>query len=472
VYDAAGSELNHLYGNRPFSSVSLAGDYGHVLTGPPRTKRLVFDLRTGKPLGMLPKLNRYVVVLQPPPRASPARRPAAAVAGTGAEAYTFSERGKAVKIRSRLFYRQRVVGRLVGTAEGRAFYKIMVVGVRLTCFSVGRVRDLGHIGSLNCPGRLGDRPLVDFNAVEIGRGSPAEYFKLEGFAADQVATVAARDTDRKTLATVTPARNTYVFPQPLPEGVASVVALDGDGNELTPRSGTPQDFPEFLHGPRATRVQPSALKNPIQRGENRGVVVTVGANDVVLFDATRADRNVRRLAGRSQIGFACFKLPPTRRDPTYVFSSARLVAKVAVRLGGIAVPLTGCELQGSYGHRWRDQYGTHSLVEIALTERGQRYFADRAAARDLALFVRSPKTKRIRRETGERLRADLRREYGPRIVALESSDESPPAGEVGYWIRGDRTIFAERSTTGFRFFVELVRGRIKRANVGSLAGVF
>ncbi|MBD0349001.1 MAG: hypothetical protein ICV59_07605, partial [Thermoleophilia bacterium] len=74
IYHATGSELAHLYGYRQFSNVKLAGDYGHVLLGPPRRKRLVFDLRTGKPLGMLPKLGRLIEVLPPPPRASPARR--------------------------------------------------------------------------------------------------------------------------------------------------------------------------------------------------------------------------------------------------------------------------------------------------------------------------------------------------------------------------------------------------------------
>jgi hypothetical protein len=78
VYDDAGKALQHLYDGRRFNNVQLAGGYGHVLLGPPRTKRLVFDLRTGKPLGMLPRLKRYVVVLDPPPTAGPARRLSAA----------------------------------------------------------------------------------------------------------------------------------------------------------------------------------------------------------------------------------------------------------------------------------------------------------------------------------------------------------------------------------------------------------
>jgi hypothetical protein len=145
---------------------------------------------------------------------------------------------------------------------------------------------------------------------------------------------------------------------------------------------------------------------------------------------------------------------------------------IAFKALGFKPPFDGCELQGSYGHRWRDQYGTHSAVEIALTPRARRYFANRAAARDLALFVRSRKTQQIRRSLGAELIAALRREYGTAVVVLASKSETAPVGAVGVWASGSRTVFSERSSAGVRFFVELENGKIVKESVRGLAFVF
>lgn len=67
AYDLSGRSLYHLYGSRPFSSVAFAGSYGHVLLGPPRRKRLIFDANTGRRLGTLPALTRPIELLPPAP---------------------------------------------------------------------------------------------------------------------------------------------------------------------------------------------------------------------------------------------------------------------------------------------------------------------------------------------------------------------------------------------------------------------
>jgi hypothetical protein len=64
AYNVVGRRLYHLYGNRAFSDIEVAGDYGHILLGPPRTRRLVFDLRGGRRLGMLPALRDPIEVLR------------------------------------------------------------------------------------------------------------------------------------------------------------------------------------------------------------------------------------------------------------------------------------------------------------------------------------------------------------------------------------------------------------------------
>jgi hypothetical protein len=219
--------------------------------------------------------------------------------------------------------------------------------------------------------------------------------------------------------------------------------------------------------PTRSDVPPS---KPIQRGSGNGVSVTAGANGVVLFDATRIDPHARALIGRG-VGLGCFKL--TREfgifDTRGIFFSGRFAPSAAVRLFGLSPPLDGCEIQGSYGHRWPDRNGSHSAVEIPLTDTGRRYFADRVAARDLALFVRTAKVQRVRKLTGAALVAGLSR-YP--IVRLGSALSSPPLGKIGYALEPDGVVFVERSASGHRFEVEVRHRRIVKQNLKPYAFVF
>jgi len=198
--------------------------------------------------------------------------------------------------------------------------------------------------------------------------------------------------------------------------------------------------------------------------------VTAGANGVVLFDASGIDPHARALIGRG-VGLGCFKL--TREfgifDARELLFSGRFASSVAVRIFGLSHPWDGCEIQGSYGHRWPDRNGSHSAVEIALTDKGRRYFADRAAARDLALFVRSAKMQRIRKLTG----AALIRGLAPYpIVRLGSPDASPALGKIGYAPTADGVTFVERSGSGRRFVVEVRNRRIVGKKLRPYALVF
>ena len=659
VYDAAGAEIAHLYGASAFSNVELAGHYGHVLTAPSRTKRLAFDAQNGKALGMLPRLRRYVVVLDPPPAPSrhssavpsapspsghdPAafdraarpsdalptwfhhhghppgtvtesrllaryvdgrhrvyrlfvyhvrsvdglqtctalivltgfgggcspsplfqagrslvsgsggvlygiaapgvgavkaqalhghrtmrltsdggfihdchrhdgchciisalsaydtngteidrielpsmgctRRGRTAAAGRAARApgaYSFSHVGRRIRTRRShrsFFFHRRAIVFLVASRSGSSFYRISPAGSGFTCFGNGSATRPGEVGVLDCPDRVGDRPLIEFNggvAIAPSTGRVAGPSTADGFAADGVATIEARDADDNVLATVSPKNNVYAFPTPLPKGVTKLVALDDAGRVLPNRAGRTQHAPPYLFGPRIGRVKPTFLRSPVTRVVARGVIVTLGRNGVVLFDATHAEPLVSRraLAAKSKnVTYACFRVTnPTRADSTGLLH--QYLPQLAVHVRGLGAALDGCEIQGGQGHRWRDQYGTHALVEAAFTPAGRRFFADRAAARDLTLFLRSSLTQRTRHLTGDALRAALTRAYGRRIVALRSPAASPPVGQLGYWADGARTIFVERSETGTRFFVELSNGQIRRHNLGSLGGAF
>jgi hypothetical protein len=98
-----------------------------------------------------------------------------------------------------------------------------------------------------------------------------------------------------------------------------------------------------------------------------------------------------------------------------------------------------------YGHRWPDRFRSHSGVEIALTRTERTYFLDRAAARDLAAFMRENKGTELRRETGAKLRRDLTRIGSQRLVPLKSAHASPPVGKLGYLIAGSTVTYIERS---------------------------
>jgi hypothetical protein len=95
-----------------------------------------------------------------------------------------------------------------------------------------------------------------------------------------------------------------------------------------------------------------------------------------------------------------------------------------------------------------------------------------AAARDLALFVRSGRMQQIRKLTGNALLAAIRREYGNNVSVLSGPTESAPPGTVAVWTAGTHTVFSERSEAAVRFYVELDGGKITKQNLRGLALVF
>jgi hypothetical protein len=120
----------------------------------------------------------------------------------------------------------------------------------------------------------------------------------------------------------------------------------------------------------------------------------------------------------------------------------------------------GCQIGAGFGRNWLPRYDWHWPIEFPLTERGRRFFEDRAAALELAHFVRN----------GTRLRARKAMKRGaapPRAARLR--DPKRPYIEVSSIRNGFRA--AMRSSTGRRFFIEIVRGRIGRTNANRLAFV-
>ena len=213
---------------------------------------------------------------------------------------------------------------------------------------------------------------------------------------------------------------------------------------------------------------------PQQHGQADGVSVVAGANGVVDFDTSGADAVVRSLIAGRQVGYGCLVKVPYHSEPVDLLTARTTVAHVSVWVqgGGVHPPFLGCEIQGSYGHTWPDRLHGHSAVEVAFTPAGARLFADRAAARDLALFVRSKAMHQIRKLTGQPLQDELHRRYGAAIAQFQPPSPPLPAGRIGYVINGNTLTFIERSTTGRQFYVRIVNGHINAENVKPLAFVF
>jgi len=251
--------------------------------------------------------------------------------------------------------------------------------------------------------------------------------------------------------------------------VRAVSVLDDKGHVLarqrityvTPR--VPRHLPlprpiRVIH--RSPRLPPPSP--PIQQGADGGVVVRAGRNGVAVFDTTGATPRVKKLIRGLGLDYVCFSYMPYHEDvPAELGFMRTTLPHVAIRTFGVPTPFAGCEVQGSYGHVWPDRNGSHSAVEIAFGERARRFFADRAAARDLALFARSRTMHRLRRLPPGELEAALVRRYG-----------RAPWGRIRFAIRNGGATFSERSPTGRRFVVVVRNGRIVRENVKPFAFVF
>lgn len=227
--------------------------------------------------------------------------------------------------------------------------------------------------------------------------------------------------------------------------------------------------PSVFRLPSKPPAEPTA---PLQSGADQGVSVTLGANGAVVFDTSHASPVVRKTLGGHNTSYTCFRVT-TNGDLTRVVSGERYGAfagQVAFQLKTKA-PFDGCELSTGYGQRWPAKFGGHDPVEIAFTPAGSRYFADRAAARELALFVRSRKVHEIRREPLASIAGALSSAYKHGVLRI-AGPAPASSGEIGYAVTSTGVTFSDRSTTGRVFSVQVKDGRIARQNVKPLGYVF
>jgi hypothetical protein len=218
-------------------------------------------------------------------------------------------------------------------------------------------------------------------------------------------------------------------------------------------------------------VKPRSLfprnARPLQRGVSKGVKVTTYTGLAARFDTRAMDPELQRLLPE-KVGGRCFGV---HGDVAGAGASGQIprngVRAVVLiphpRPPGRRRPPTSrrfdaCEIGAQFGRNWLPRLDWHWPVEIPLTERGRRFFEERAAAIELGHFVRN----------GARQRARL---------AMKRGAEAPPAAflrdPARPYIRvsasGNGFTASLTASTGRRFFIEIRRGRIARTNAKGLA---
>ena len=194
---------------------------------------------------------------------------------------------------------------------------------------------------------------------------------------------------------------------------------------------------------------------PFQRASADGVTVLAGTNGVVEFRNAGVGKRLAELF-RGSATYGCF----------FGSGSGGYKSTFAnTRFFQFAHPLDRCEIEASYGRLWPDRFHSHAAVEIAFTAAGRAYFADRAAARDLALFIRTGLTQTIREQSGTAFSTAITARYGRSVVHLASPIAPIVANRIGYTPTTDGVTLVEQSSTGKLFSVHLAHGFITRQDM-------
>jgi hypothetical protein len=376
------------------------------------------------------------------------------------------------------------------------FYALRDGGGEVVCVGSGREGRTRQIG-MKCGDEsalLGpERPVYYDVVVEATRENSAPHpWRVTGVAVDDIDKVAMVAGQQRL---ETPVEDNAFTITQFPPGDPSrleIAALDGDGKVIFseplqgfgPTSAMPSPMPSpprpLPPAPPPPRKTPLAGERPLQRGRSEDASVEVYRSGAVVFRMVPGSR-AARLAGPY---FGCVKFTTIdgRRYPVWEGGGAGNLAPTGVKLqattrgGGpslVDAPFDGCEVQGSFGRRWNDPRGVRSPVEIPLTSTGRHYFDRRAAARDLALFVRSPRIAKLRRLLRQNHTASLPRAADitsglpNRVIALPEAGGRPDGEQIGLWTDGRRLI-AARSVGGNRLFIEIENGRIARDNLDRL----
>lgn len=399
--------------------------------------------------------------------------------------------------------------KLLATRNSSAFYVIRRKSDGRLCYSIGDIRKNltpaqaegqmrfgggGCIDSRVFPSKA--KPVLDYSFYSRARGD-AEWrlVGLRGFAADPVARIGVIGKNNELVFSVPVEGNVYTAGRKAFPGGRGVVGLDKNGKVLwvqctaigsSPAPNLPSGgCGKYRNSPPPnvpSVTQPAKPAKPVgplvvQRGIGDGVSVVVRGSQVeARFGGLSAEKRRLLVFKDGRINLGCFKLVTVggREYSSAVGVSTRFAPTVRTGLSPLGrsfgTPFDGCTVAGSYGHTWNDAHGTHDTVEIPLTPKGRRFYAERAAARDISWLARASIFREIRYAQRPPSTKEVARRLGNHVVPLASAGETPPIGKLGVWV-GDprRIVLVERATTGRRLYLEIRRGVIYRTNLAGLA---
>lgn len=352
----------------------------------------------------------------------------------------------------------------IARAKGRLYWKLSFPGGP-TCLASGSSRGRkdtfgrgrSHVGMIGCGQGIvpsPKRPITVDAAMRLEFGTPrATLTRASGLAGAGVEQVGLIEQDGD-VHKVPVEDRTYDFGRPPDRPWVAIAAFDDSDDEVYREPlhlQVPRNFPPQRAQPSRPEPLPALPRSaPIQHGETADATIDVYRSGFVAvrFKST-SSRAYRVLRPRADYP----RLPITCLDVAYgagswealglgVTTSFRREMRALLTSpgGGPRPPFDLCMLRGTYGRRWNDSRGVHEAVEVAFTPHGRRFFAEQAAARDLALFVRSPAMRRIRgaiRTNGVNpSAAAVARTFPARVVALNGRVKSFPWGRSGSGAKG------------------------------------
>jgi hypothetical protein len=399
---------------------------------------------------------------------------------------------------------------LIAKRNSKAFYVIRRSDGRL-CYSIGDIRKnvtpfqretRSRFGGAGCidarvfPSRA--VPVLDFSFYSYRRGDPESRLAgLQGFAADPVDRIGVIGRDKRIVFSIPVEDNVYTAGRKGISGARGIVAFAKDGKVLwvqcTAIGRSPaRQFPSGGCGkykntplpdlpPAARPTKPAKPSGPVvvQRGNGDGVSVVVRGAEIEADFGGISPETRRLLESRNgRITLGCFKLVTVGGKPYTSGAGASKPFTTILRIRPFSpdsdrtAPFDGCTATGTYGHTWNDAHGTHDAVEVRLTPRGRRYFAERAAARDIAWLARARIFRTIRYAREPLSTADVVRRLGSHTVPLDTPEATPPIGKLGIWVGAkNRIVLVERATTGRRLYLDIRRGINYRTNLVGLTQV-
>jgi hypothetical protein len=192
--------------------------------------------------------------------------------------------------------------------------------------------------------------------------------------------------------------------KPIADALEAAAALRAVGADAPPpRQFDFERITRELEGRKAHRVVTTGMSpvrsrplikpgaKVVQRGSGGGVSVRLYRTGVAVFDTTRMSPSLRKLLPE-KVSVGCIKVSGSRGSIGGILVPFR--RRITVPLLGhyrrgqpprpIPPPFDACELGTGLGRNWFPRFNWHGALEIPLTDRGRRFFEERAVARKRA----------------------------------------------------------------------------------------